>query len=466
LIGTLSALLVAAAFDQQPWLDDFRQLTAAMSAHYANLDWAVEHRRMDLTKLRGSTEERLRAAKSDQEARAALQRFVDVFADGHLEIEWPKSASTDGSASPPGSLCARLGYKRPLSPGIDFSQLPAYTSLGGDPFPHGLLHLKRAFDLGVLRIAVFSEHAFPEACEDVARAMHLDVEASCEEDCSDAIERETANRLTAEIELRVRELRARGAKAILLDITHNGGGSNWIEAVPRALSHVALPEPRMAFLKHPHWTLQLEEKLRDVDADLKVGRGPRDVLEEAAERLRHGIAETREPCDRSEVWITGKIGCRMLVSDVLFAAGLLRHARPGAFAGLESRTTLFHPLRYTYSEKADRLPLYVLVDRHTWSAAEYFAALLQDNRAAMVVGELTGGAGCGYTNGGIPTVLPNSGAKVRMPDCVRLRKDGSDEVAGVTPDVLVPWANWESPFTKADKLLRQIRRNLDINNSR
>jgi len=144
----------------------------------------------------------------------------------------------------------------------------------------------------------------------------------------------------------------------------------------------------------------------------------------------------------------------------------LRHARPGAFAGLESRTTLFHPLRYTYSEKADRLPLYVLVDRHTWSAAEYFAALLQDNRAAMVVGELTGGAGCGYTNGGIPTVLPNSGAKVRMPDCVRLRKDGSDEVAGVTPDVLVPWANWESPFTKADKLLRQIRRNLDINNSR
>jgi len=159
LIGTLSALLVAAAFDQQPWLDDFRQLTAAMSAHYANLDWAVEHRRMDLPKLRGSTEERLRAAKSDQEARAALQRFVDVFADGHLEIEWPKSASTDGSASPPGSLCARLGYKRPLSPGIDFSQLPAYTSLGGDPFPHGLLHLKRAFDLGVLRIAVFSEHA-------------------------------------------------------------------------------------------------------------------------------------------------------------------------------------------------------------------------------------------------------------------------------------------------------------------
>jgi len=127
---------------------------------------------------------------------------------------------------------------------------------------------------------------------------------------------------------------------------------------------------------------------------------------------------------------------------------------------------IFHPLRYTYSENPDRLPLYVLVDRHTWSAAEYFAALLQDNRAAVVVGELTGGAGCGYTNDGIPTLLPNSGAKVRMPDCVRLRKDGSNEVAGVTPDVLVPWANWESPFTKADKMLRYLRRSSDFNNPR
>jgi len=55
-------------------LDDLRQLTSEISAHYANLDWAVEHRRMDLPKLREDTEARLRAATSEQEARAALQR--------------------------------------------------------------------------------------------------------------------------------------------------------------------------------------------------------------------------------------------------------------------------------------------------------------------------------------------------------------------------------------------------------
>jgi len=459
LIHAVYALLAAAAFDAQPWLDDFRQLTAEISAHYANLDWAVEHRRMDLPKLREGIEARLRAATSEQEARAALQRFIDVFGDGHLTIEWPKPDPP--SAMPPApSLCARLGYRHSSSAGIDFSQFAAFTPLGGEPFPHGLLRLNRRRTVGVLRIALFSEHSSPEVCEEVVREMRLDANAPCDSSCADSIDLASANRLTAEIDRRARELRSRGATAILVDITHNGGGSNWVEAPARVLSRVPLSEPRLAFLKHPHWTPQLERKLKDVEADLQAGRGPRALLEEVAARLRRGISATGESCDRSGVWVNGKLDCALLVSDVLFTAGLVAHARPGAFPGLASRTTLFHPLLYAYTESADRLPLYVIVDRQTWSAAEYFAAILQDNGAAVVAGELTGGAGCGYTDGGIPAVLPNSGAKVRMPDCVRLRKDGSDEVAGVTPDFLVPWAEWESPFTKADKLLRALLRRL------
>jgi len=53
--------------------------------------------------------------------------------------------------------------------------------------------------------------------------------------------------------------------------------------------------------------------------------------------------------------------------------------------------------RYAYTQNPKALPLYVVLDRETWSAAEYFAALLQDH-AATVVGEVIGGAGCGYTN--------------------------------------------------------------------
>src|SRR2546428_11794712 len=99
------------------------------------------------------TEARLRAATSEQEARAALQRFVDVFGDGHLTIEWPKPEAP--SATPPASsLCARLGYRRPSSPGIDFSQVAGFTPLGAEPFPHGLLRLGRR-TVGGLRIAPF-----------------------------------------------------------------------------------------------------------------------------------------------------------------------------------------------------------------------------------------------------------------------------------------------------------------------
>jgi Peptidase family S41 len=55
------------------------------------------------------------------------------------------------------------------------------------------------------------------------------------------------------------------------------------------------------------------------------------------------------------------------------------------YANLESSQRERHmdlPLRYSCSESTGRLPLYVLVDRETWSAAEYFAAILQDNKAA------------------------------------------------------------------------------------
>ena len=154
------------------------------------------------------------------------------------------------------------------------------------------------------------------------------------------------------------------------------------------------------------------------------------------------------------------------MADVLFTGGILLYVPPGSFKPLESKTTLFHPLRYSHSESTEQPPLYVLVERETWSAAEYFAAILQDNKAATIVGELTGGAGCGYTNGGIPAELRHSHVVVKMPDCVRLRKDGSDEVNGVIPDILVPWAQRDTPYTKDVKLSHALNAALAAESSK
>src|SRR4030081_497197 len=52
----------SASFDPKPWLDDFHQVMSEMSSHYANLEWAIEDRRMDLPRLRVETEAKLHAA--------------------------------------------------------------------------------------------------------------------------------------------------------------------------------------------------------------------------------------------------------------------------------------------------------------------------------------------------------------------------------------------------------------------
>jgi hypothetical protein len=457
-----SGVCANAGFDTRPWLEDFDQLTAEMTAHYSGLEFAVQQRHMDLPGLRRETAAKLAQSCNEADARQVLMKFLDSFGDGHLELDWPQAApvSTEPKASEAPSLCARLDYKkRPFKIGVDFSQLPQFTSVGGEEaewFPGGILRLGGDARLGVIRIAIFSEHWFPEACEQAVRLLHLEKTDKCDEQCENSIEREAGNVLTAAIVKRAQQLQAAGATALFVDIAHNGGGSNWVEAPPRVLSRVPLRESHFGFIKREHWTKQLKDQLADVESDLKKGSGPKDVLQEAATRLRSGIARTQEPCDRSQVWTDGTLPCSLLVTDVLFNGGILPYAQPGSFASLESKTTLFHPLSYTYTESSARLPLYVAVDGDTWSAAEYFAAILQDNKAATILGEVTGGAGCGYTNGGIPTALKNSHATVKMPDCVRLRKDGSNEVSGITPDVLVPWSKHDSAYQRAEKMYHAL----------
>ncbi|OZA78014.1 MAG: hypothetical protein B7X77_04035, partial [Caulobacter sp. 39-67-4] len=101
-------------------------------------------------------------------------------------------------------------------------------------------------------------------------------------------------------------------------------------------------------------------------------------------------------------------------------------------------------------------PLMVLVDSRSASASEEFAAVLQDNRAALIVGSPTLGAGCGHATDVGPLTLKNSGGRLFMPDCVRLRADGSNEIGGVEPDVLVGFRGSDGPALKARRLATRL----------
>ena len=428
-----------------------------MATHYANLEWVVNDRRMDLPALVKKTETALQRADSDSDARTVIQTFLDSFGDGHLEIDWPQADTSATERITEGDVCRRLGYGPRGKPSIDYSLLPEISpvpSVEEKLFPGGLLKTGRLF--GLIRIGVFSEKGFPDVCHQAIQQMGLAANAACDHKCSDKVALETADLLTAALVARAEQLHRAGATAVLIDITRNGGGSDWVDAPPRALSSKPLRDPRLSFVKEDHWTKQLEDTLRDVEDDQNNGHANDQILSDAALKLRQAIAASKQHCDDEEVWATGKLNCSLLASGFLFASGVLPYATPGSLAGSKSRGGIFYPARYAYPEGTDRLPLYVLVDRDTWSAAEYFAALLQDNHAATVIGELTGGAGCGYTNGGIPTQLKNSKAEVQMPDCVRLRADGSDEVNGIIPDVLIPWAKRDSAYQRARKLINAL----------
>ncbi len=452
----------SAGFDARPWLEDFSQLTTEMAAHYSDLEFAVEERHMDLPSLRMATETKLSASCDEQEARRVMESFFNSFGDGHLEIDWPQpgAQAADVKADKTGSLCTRLGYKKSVSrPGIDFSRLPQFSGVGGDGaewFPGGILRLDDHAKLGVIRIATFSEHAFPDACEQVLRNMQPVDPDKCGTKCKNKIQRGTGDLLTAAIVGRSALLQSAGATAILVDLSHNEGGSEWVDAVVRSLSNKPLRESPYGFIKHELWTKELEERLAEVKDDLKNGKEPQFLLQQASALLQSAIARSQDKCDRDSIWTDGKPTCSLVVSGLIYSSGVLAYAEPGSFTKLASKGTLFQPLDYRYDESGARPPLYVVVDAETWSAAEYFAFLLQDNHAGTILGEVTGGAGCGFTNGGIPTTLKNTHAMVKMPDCVHFRADGSNANAGVTPDIFVPWSGHDNSFLRAQKLFRSL----------
>ena len=453
----------AQEFSVAPWMDDFHQLLSEISVHYANFEWVANERRVNLPKLKATTEDRLRQAKSDEEARRVFERFLKSFGDAHAEIRWkPKSSASapDGKES----FCQRLGYNQEdRNGGIDWSIISEYTPLqdaDAADFPGGILRL-RDRKVGVVRIGLFSEHAHPGLCAQAQKNLYTADDAKCDNTCEDEFELAVGDLLTAALERRLQSLARAGAGSILVDITGNGGGTNWVEPAARVLTPIPLKSPRLGFVKHEHWTHQLQDELRDVESDLQhAPAADRALLTSAAEILRKAIAQSLTPCDRMVFWTSppSDLHCSQVVTGMLYTSGMLPYAAPGSFSTLNAQNVLFNPARYHYHEGTNRLPLTVLLDGNTGSAAEYFAAMLQDNKAARLVGQVTVGAGCGFTNGGISTVLKNSGAQVRLPDCERLRADGSDEVSGIIPDVLLPWADRDSRYQQSTKLKRWLER--------
>jgi hypothetical protein len=231
-----------ATYDARAWTADLERVEADMAQGYANLDWIASKRGLDLVRLDRETRARLAGAHSRVRAFLAFKDFIAAFRDPHLKLEWGKrpiteaanavlaaastvSASSDASPpaaaeppdSPAGADCAAAGYEEDDHGfALPFARLPGWRALGEADFPHGV-----AGDLGVLRIAQLGEDKYAGACARVfkpgigARELQLAVRAHQQ----------------AQLRAALGALRQAGARRLLIDVSGNGGGSEWVSEV-------------------------------------------------------------------------------------------------------------------------------------------------------------------------------------------------------------------------------------------
>lgn len=442
------------AFDPKPWLEDLAQVRDAMQTGYANLDWAVQDREAKLPALFDEAADRIRAAKSDGDARAALERFGRRIGDGHIAFLWPSGGSNDGPAKPCDSYDAAMAGQ-PVA-----ANMPGYQPLPNanvETFPAGLITIgnKR---VGVIRIGLFMPQAWPSLCAAALKALAIPQDKPCDDACGTRIYNWAHTRMTADLAAHMAALKAAGAQVLLIDTANNSGGSEWAEAAAQMLTNKPLKAERVDFVRSKAWA----DKLKADEAELRgyavraTGAEQTELLA-LADQIHAKAIAAATPCDGSKFWRGETPDCAWRVEG-FYATGLLAHADAAKYRGKPYAATVYSPAQYPFTPALWTGPLVVLIDRNSYSAAEEFAAVLQDNHAALIVGEPTGGAGCGHMIEGLETKLKNSGGTFQMPDCTRIRADGTNEIRGIQPDILIGFTPRDGAKLKARRLFDALAR--------
>ena len=363
-IAAPAASQVHPGFDRSAWKADYERIKTGLAQGYANLDWQVDRRGFNLQRADGQIGAMLDKANSDVEAALILNKLIDAFDDPHLQLQLgpppegatrlPLESNVDGPTAP-GTACDTGHYSDGKSATrLPYSSAPRWRSLSGGPFLAGMIG-----DIGVIRIPAFGEDRYLSACRRVAKP-GMDARA---------LQLATRAELNRQLAALIGMMRAKGMRRLAIDISGNGGGSEWSSEVAAMMAAEALKRqaPRLA--------------------------GP--------------------SCDRSSVW-QGKRPCAV-------------YAKPAETETIQG-TGLWTG------------PLAILVDRKSASASEEFITWLKGNGRAVVAGERTLGAGCGYVDGGYAIPLKAAPLHVMVPNCSRYTAEGINEIEGIAPDVPVDWA--------------------------
>ncbi|WP_299003900.1 S41 family peptidase [uncultured Caulobacter sp.] len=442
----------AVAYDSKPWIEDARQIRAALGSRYPNIDWLTVDRGVDLDAAFKAVEGGLEKARSDAEAKALLDRALASLADGHVQVDWSPvvaapAATGPSVAAPP---CADIRPQRQRPPVA--SGLPGWTPLdtgeGAREFPGGIVTVDGR-KVGVVQIVLFM--ADRTVCEAAAAELKHPLDKPCDDDCSRRLDQHMYQLMSDRFAARLEAMKAVGAQVLVVDLAGNGGGREWAEVAVRQLSPLRLKSAPVRFARSPLAAESLESLAQDIEANIGGEKGATKaaLLREAAD-LRARATEARRVCDPG-----ADAACPLLI-DAGYGSGVRASGDPVALADKAWGHSVFQPAKWSWREGVWSGPLIVLVDGKSASASEEFAAIIQDNKAGVILGAPTLGAGCGHATGLGPVVLKNSGGRLSLPDCLRLRADGSNEIGGVEPDVLVGFRGTDGPALKTRRLAPRL----------
>jgi Peptidase family S41 len=456
LAATSSLVCAQEPFDRGKWIADFEQLKTALTANYPNLEWAAE-RGVDLPALERRARDQIAAAAEIAGARTALERFIRAFGDGHMSLTWA------APGPPPGvddtrPLCARLGYRAEPDTRAIARGVPGYRALTApDAYIGAGLLDAGGRKLGVLRIPLFLADA--SMCAAALRELGLDADAECSVQCRDDIERRSEALLVAAFADGIAKLVAAKPDVLLVDVAGNGGGNDSAIVAARMLAAPPLPTPRMSFVRGPERAADLAEDLQRLrEASARGDAKEKAFLSGIVTRVEDAQRQAAQPCDLSPLWLGKPAGCSNLVSGARFAGGVIDQELPADLRKRRWASLVSATARYDFTPALWTGPLEVLVDGGSGSATELFAAMLQDAGRARVIGAPSVGSGCGWTLPRRTIVLANSGGQLQMPDCARLRRDGSNELDGIQPDVLIGFRSFDSPRQRAARLAVALKR--------
>jgi hypothetical protein len=485
--GSVSADEGPRPFDAAAWREDLAWLEHELEHRYPSLGWDAAGRGdVDLVASHRTVEAELAAAHDDETARRAVEAFVASFHDGHLRPlrPAPRAGHEASKASAPApspaprtpavsapravgerelEACAELAVESAYRPGLSFppASLPGVVaaSASADVFPSVIVAAPGGLRIGLVRIASFTQLQYPELCRRAVaeltaqhkEATAREVRAAMKDDWSQAL----AETLT--------RLKAARLDALVVDIAHNYGGNDFGDWAVRMFTAAPVRSARLLMIASTGAGTYVDEELDDLRHGLRLLHDDHPELTAkfreslgAFEMRRTRLADMPACGDASWVWREHRPWtaglCDRLV-DMGYASGSFDYLPPVDPALADIAGDVYWPAVVDRYRGSWTGPVYVFTDSQVYSAAEMFAASMRDNRVARVVGQRTGRAGCGSMARSEPIELPRSGLRFNVPNCVRLRADGTDEIAGIEPDIVFSASPGESDASAAARLL-------------